>query len=63
MTAYCDNGTRTGVMFLGCSSFILCRTEEEKLLGCTVTSNTPSSLWLTLSLGLLVFGRYRRDET
>ena len=65
MIAYCDNGTRTWCEVSGIippSFYAEPEEEKRKLFGCSVTSNTPSSLWLCISLGILVFGRYRRDE-
>ena len=68
MIAYCDNGTRTWCEVSGIitPSFYADDTASEekkrRLFGCSITSQTPSTLWLCISLGLLVFGRYRRDE-
>ena len=60
MVAYCDSGVRTwcDVPLIVNPSFSMRNQTKRKTktFGCSVTTQTPSTLWLCLSVGLLVFG-------
>ena len=65
MVAYCDSGVRTWCDVPGIvnpSFYAEPEEEDKRLFGCSVTTQTPSTLWLCLSIGLLVFGRFRRES-
>ena len=65
MVAYCDSGVRTWCDVPGIvnpSFYAEPEEEDKRLFGCSVTTHTPSTLWLCLSVGLLVFGRIRRES-
>ena len=65
MVAYCDSGVRTWCDVPGIvnpSFYAEPEEEDKRLFGCSVTTQTPSTLWLCLSIGLLVFGRIRRES-
>ena len=65
MVAYCDSGVRTWCDVAGIvnpSFYAEPEEEDKRLFGCSVTTQTPSTLWLCLSVGLLVFGRIRRES-
>ena len=65
MVAYCDSGVRTWCDVPELSILLLCRTRRGRQKTFRMLCNyshTIHSLWLCLSVGLLVFGRLRRES-